>query len=271
MTHENALDSWFGRVFGRKTGSTFPENALEATQEKGVEMAARLIYWGLAALALLTLSLTAPDALARTNYIGEIAGVEAVDDGTFDEFHVRSDVNFSQYAKVYIAPVGIVHGRDKELKKFSDRDLQGRQDRLHELLVASFSGRFQIADAPGPDVLVVETAITSLMTNKATHDQETSQHVVGYSRFHSFYRGRAAFQATIKDGASDDILAIVVDRRLGHDINHNFKNRWRTWGDVEDFMTIWARELSKRLYSEAAPAPCVLALALTKPQDLVGL
>lgn len=233
-------------------------------------MPRKLPYLGLAALALVTLSFTAPSAFALTKYIGEVNGVDRVDDGTFDEFHVKPGVDFSHYTKVYIAPVGIILGRDKALKKFSDRDLQGRQDRLHDLLVASFGDSFEIVAAPGPDVLVVETALTSLMTNKATHDQEVSQHVVGYSRFYSFYQGRAAFQATIKNGASDEVLAIVVDQRRGHDIRHNYRNRWRTWGDVEDFMKIWARELPKRFYS-AIQAPCVLALALTKPQDLVGL
>ena len=75
---------------------------------------------------------------AGTRYIGELEGVSEISDKHFDEFYRANAANFSQYNKIIIEPVDVLHGRDRELKKLSKRDLQGRQDYLRDALIETF-------------------------------------------------------------------------------------------------------------------------------------
>lgn len=199
-----------------------------------------------ASIALAFASFSGP-VLAGTQYIGELTGVSKVKDRDFDEVYVRGAGNFSQYQKILIEPVDVLYGRDKELEDLSERDLQGRQDYLYDALVASFGEAFEIVDEPGPDVLRLKASLTSVWFNKPSLDYQKQSKYVQLSSFNSFYTGRAAFQADIKDSVSGELLGVVVDHRKGWSVNNNSKNRWTFWGDAEDAMDKWAERLPSRL------------------------
>ncbi len=195
--------------------------------------------------AALTLSFASP-SWAATKFVGDVDDLELIKDSQFDELYKTQGPIKAGYRQVYIAPVGIIYDRDKDLKDFSERDLVGRQTYFSEALTASFGKQFEIVDQPGPGVLIIEAAITSLQTNKLSADQLRKSNPQ-LSAFNSFANGRAAFQASVKDGATGELMLAVADSRRGQDLRHNFRNRWRVWGDANDAINVWARELPDRL------------------------
>lgn len=198
-----------------------------------------------ALLAVLTMSFAAPSA-AATKFIGDVGDLERTPDSQFDELYKKQSASLSGYRQVYIAPVGVIFDKDKTLKEYSERDLTGRQTYFADALTESLGQKFEIVDQPGSGVLTVEAAFTSLQTNKLSADQlrEANPQL---SAFNSFAIGRAAFQASVKDGATGELLLAVADSRRGQDLRHNFRNRWRVWGDVNDAINLWARELPDRI------------------------
>ena len=202
-----------------------------------------------AAVLMVTMAIWAApgSAHASTRYIGELEGLSEVSDKHFDEFHRANAANFSQYSKIIIEPVEVLYGRDRELKKLSKRDLQGRQDYLRNALIETFGQRFEVVDQPGPGVLSLKASLTSVWFNKASLDYQKRPGMTQLSHFNSFYVGRAGFQADIRDSQTGALLGAVVDHRRGWSLDSNHKNRYTFWGDAEDFMDRWAEELPGRL------------------------
>ncbi len=185
------------------------------------------------------------ESQAGTQYRGELGSLTRTKDSVFDEFYTRQGVDFSAYDKVLIKPVDVIYGRDRQLKKYSARDLESRQAYLRDVLIEEFGTTHTIVEEAGPGVLVIAASITYLRNNKPTFDQQRDN--VSLSWIGSFQAGAAGFQADILDGETGEQLAVVVDHRAVPNIEFNIKNQYSTWGDAEDFMDRWARILPQRL------------------------
>jgi|GEM_PF-3338875 len=184
-------------------------------------------------------------AHAETRYRGDLDSLTRTKDSFFDEFYLQRNIDLSAYDKVLIRPVGVIYGQDRDFKKYSKRDLQGRQAYLHDALAKQFSKTHSLVDKAGPGVLVISASLTNLRNNKPTHDQLSKNMDLSWSG--SFQAGAAGFQAAIKDGETGALVAAVADRRAVPDLEFNIQNRFTTWGDANDFMDRWAQILPQRL------------------------
>ena len=202
-------------------------------------------FFSFLALGALLMTGIPSQSQARTQYHGELGDLTRTKDSVFDEFYTRQDIDFSTYDKVWIKAVGVIYGRDRYFKEYSARDLQGRQDYLHQVLTEKFSATHTLVEEAGPGVLIIEASITHLRNNKPTLDQMSDKLSMSWSG--SFQAGAAGFQADIIDGETGEHLAAVADRRASPGIGFHIKNQYTTWGDSEDYMDRWAKVLPQRL------------------------
>ncbi len=101
------------------------------------------------------------------------------------------------------------------------------QDYLADKLKQSLGARFTLVDAPGTGVLVVDAAFTTLQSNRLTIDQSSDNPNADVT--HTFGIGRAGILITLKDGATDAVLATLSDEETGQSLANN-PHTDTTWG-----------------------------------------
>ena len=165
----------------------------------------------------------------------------------FDTIETLQTVPLSSFEKVYIAPVR-VELEDTKVRRnirdtrsdraVSDVDKERKARDSHKDIVNAFSKKFEIADAPGPDILTVETIVTRLSSTRPTLEDFNLN--VSLS-FKSVYIGKADFKVLLRQ--DDTVLAEIKDSASGN-FNDGFP-RISTWQDYDRLSDRFARKLAK--------------------------
>jgi hypothetical protein len=174
----------------------------------------------------------------------------------------RSLPNWDRYTEIYIAPWNVEYLRQMnwweklergEKVKEDAKELAGyargifeeafRKDRKH---------RFQVVEQPGPNTLVAEFALTEVVPNKVVLDAlgyaagpvagaagsaaAASQTAVMHST--------VSFEARMKDGGTNDVVAMFADRESEKFSVVNVKDL--TWyGHAKSILKEWADQFVK--------------------------
>jgi len=164
--------------------------------------------------------------------------------------YVRPDVNWSQYNKVIIAPVTYWGSEEAQIPQ-SDR--QTLIDFFQQSLTEHLGKKFQVVDAAGPGVMTLTVALTD--ADSATPVLRSISMIVPQARLLSSitrlatgtfpFVGGAQVEAKLEDSVSGQVLAAIVDKRLGSgSLTAGFQ--WR-WGDVQNAMDFWSESAANRL------------------------
>ena len=165
---------------------------------------------------------------------------------TFDTIETSQTVQLSNFKKVYIAPVRI-ELKDERIRRnirdissdrpVSDLDKERKAQDSYEDIVNAFDKNFEIADAPGPDVLTVEAIVTKLSSSRPTlADFELNTAL----SFNSVYAGAADFQVRLSQ--NDKLLTEIKDSTQS-----NFNDglpRIGVWQDYNRISNRFARKLA---------------------------
>lgn len=164
--------------------------------------------------------------------------------------YVRPGIDWKQYHKVIIAPVTYW---GSEEAKISATDRQTLINFFQETLRDEFGKKFQLADKPGPGVMTVTVALTD--ADSATPVLRSISMIVPQARVlssgaylvtgHFPFVGSAQVEAKAEDSVSGQVLAAMVDKRLGGG-SPTAGFQWQ-WGDVERAMHYWAETATNRL------------------------
>ncbi|MEE2690931.1 MAG: DUF3313 family protein [Pseudomonadota bacterium] len=154
----------------------------------------------------------------------------------FDRESLTGEKALSSFSSVYIAPVAVSLEQDRDDRPVRDKDAAERADLFREALIDRFEKRFDIADAPGDDVLTVEATLTRLEATRPTLADYSKQPGLA---FESVYAGGAAFTATLSENGAP--LAEISDRYTSSLGDHSPKIA--TWQDVDRAFSNWARQL----------------------------
>jgi Protein of unknown function (DUF3313) len=174
--------------------------------------------------------------------------------GTKDQIglvYINPDAKWSQYSKVYIAPVTMGLGPNDNV---SEQDQQTLSSYYYHALEKDLSKDFTLVHQPGPGVMTVRVALTDattatpvLRTISVVIPQARILNAVGNLATGSYaFVGSAQSEGEITDSVTGQVLAAGVDKRSG---GLSIKNAdvWQ-WGDAENAMDFWAQRLATRLH-----------------------
>jgi hypothetical protein len=164
-------------------------------------------------------------------------------------------VDWKKYTKMYIEPVQLWKGDDKEspLGKLSKEN----QDLITSFLYTELNNELQksytLVDKPGPDTLVLRSAITEAKKSAPVRNLLTAivpfgiaANILVTAAFGSGIGvGEVQVEAELLDGATNQRLFAAVDKRAGTKaLRTKFDG---TWGDMKLSFEYWAQKLETRL------------------------
>jgi hypothetical protein len=215
----------------------------------------RLIH-AVAAAALTSLIGCASAPTLQTGPDAEVTfdGLTRVDNTVMDVVWVRPGADLSGYQKVLLQGAGIEYrpvdrsagvGFDSSTE-FPMTDSQ--KERLAEIVQEAFreemerSERFELVDAPGPDVLLVHGALLDVVSRVPPQS-------LGRSEVYLASVGEATLVVEARDGRTGAILARAADRRAAEDISGRLTRAGAasTWSEVRFLAQRWAQQLRRGL------------------------
>ena len=215
------------------------------------------ITLAVSSLLTLTACLTSKQARSVTES-GFLSDYSQLKKGKGDQaklVYFAPGVDWKKYTKMYIEPVQLWKGDDKESKlgKLSKEN----QDLLASFLYTELNNELQksytIVDKPGPDTIVLRSAITEAKKSAPVRNLLTSivpfgiaANILVTAAFGTGIGvGEVQVEAELLDGQTNQRLAAAVDRRAGTKaLRTKFDG---TWGDVKLSFEYWAQKLETRL------------------------
>lgn len=188
------------------------------------------------------------DGLTRT----AVKGVELA--------YVRPGASLSGYQAVIVLPPSVSFHRDFSAQgrgtrlPISERDLAATRQRVADLVQDEFAkalkrGGYEVATAPGPNVLAVKPDIVGLYVNAPDNGRS------GRSRSFAFSAGQMTLSATLMDSDTGDILARVIDRQAArHTGTLQMANTVTNTAEARDIANRWAQILVAALDRARAAA-----------------
>ncbi len=162
--------------------------------------------------------------------------------------YINQDVNWAKFTKVYIEPVELWKGDDKDspMGKLDKEDQQLLINYFHTALSNALSKDYTIVDQAGPDTLVLHAALTEAKKCRPVSNLVSS--VVPMGMGVSLLKrvvfgtglgvGECQVEAEFTDGGTGQIVAEAMDRRAGTKaLRTKFDG---TFGDVKLCMDYWS-------------------------------
>ena len=173
--------------------------------------------------------------------------------GTKDQMglvYINPDAEWSQYSKVYIAPVTMGLGPNDNV---SEQDQQMLSSYYYHALERDLAKHFTLVNQPWPGVMTLRVALTDVTT--ATPVLRTISVILPTARVLNAVRklatgsyafvGSAQSEGEITDSMTHQVLAAAIDRRSGG-LSIKNANVWK-WGDAANAMDFWAQRIATRL------------------------
>lgn len=226
----------------------------------------------LAGLALFLATATAPvPVLAQTKT--EWDGLLRVKAKKMDAVYLLPQADFRGYTKVMLPPTEISFRKNWQRdqnssamgvsRRVSDEDarkiLDGARDAFQDVFRKAYEAAgFQVVDAPGPDVLRVNTAVINL--DVEAPDLMTA----GRSRTYSREAGGATLVIEAVDSVSGSVLGRAVDATSTGDMGPYLRNRATNYAEFERMFSDWARASANALNELKELSPIDAAGRLAK-------
>jgi len=171
--------------------------------------------------------------------------------------------DWASYDRIRLDPVTIWIGTDSSFEDFSQPDRQQLADHFYSAILVELSADYTIVETPGPGVLLVQVALTDAQASNPALDTISTvvpiglavSQTVGLVTGKPSFVGEASAEARLVDGATGELLAAAVDRRVGGKALRGEVTD--SWGDVDEAFAYWARQLRYRLCTERGDADCV--------------
>jgi|GEM_PF-1021015 len=170
--------------------------------------------------------------------------------GPFDDVSLTTETPLSSYEKVYIAPVVVDFGdqrirtsiRDlRGIRPVSDRDQALKAEDLAADLQREFSKRYIVVDAPGEDILTLETTVTKLVSSRPTIADRSFTNV--NLDFRSVYAGGADYLVRLSEG--DQLIGTIEENHTRNTSLNDGRVRAAIWQDADRSFNRFSRQLAR--------------------------
>ncbi len=161
------------------------------------------------------------------------------------------DFNWTGLQSVYVAPVNTDYIQQmtwwQKASFAGKKEIQQAKPKLAAYMRQQFidafrndhNNRFRVVDNPGSDTLIIQSAITELVPNKAWLDTLEMATLLM-----TFSKGKIAFESRMQQGPNGDVIATIADSRTGKADLLNVKD-FTWWGWAKDDMQIWAKQVEE--------------------------
>ncbi len=154
----------------------------------------------------------------------------------------KTDFNWKQYQKIIIDPVVIYYHPKAEYRQIDPEAVTNLTDYFREVVEEELADEFQVVTEPGPDVLRIRAAITEVVPANPAINIITTAAV-----FVPLDMGGAAIEAEFIDSVSGEVMASMIDKKLGNPIDPRFYRGFTTLGYAKGAFSAWAVELKEAL------------------------
>jgi len=194
----------------------------------------------------------------------------------------QSDIRWKDYDKVMIERIQVYLAQDQPQTPIDPSDLKALLDYFHGALVKNLSPEVQLVDAPGPGVLRVKLALTSLVpTNTLAGMAGTavpygfvaemgSGAATGRPVGSTPYLGKTGLEAQFRDGATGAVLGECADTQIGLKYAaeldkgsvaaaeawmNGYVSSFTSWTYAQDAFNKWSSAFARRLAELRAQSP----------------
>ena len=177
-------------------------------------------------------------------------GLARVENPTAGEAWMRPDFTLAGYTKVMLVGAGIEYRPVSRSSRTAFPVTEAQQKRLTDIVAEAFrselakSTKFQLTDAPGPDVLMIRGGLIDVVSH-------VPPETVGRSDIYLKSVGEATLVIEISDSESNAPLVRIVDRRAAGRVNGIRSNTVTNWSEVRLVARTWANLLVTRLDAAA--------------------
>jgi len=151
----------------------------------------------------------------------------------------KEGFDWHRYQKVIIDTVVVYDHHEAQKKQINPAKTKELTTYFHNTVERELADDYPVVTEPGPDVLRIRTAITEIVPSNPAINYPAMAVV-----FFPIDMGGASIEAAFMDSETDEVLAIMVDRKMGSP----FKPRGFTkMGHARAAFDHWAKELKLAL------------------------
>lgn len=159
-------------------------------------------------------------------------------------WYEKENFNWQQYHKLMIDPIVVYFHPDAKYKQIEPEAVKKLTDYCLKVTEEQLADEYPIVTTPGPDVLRIRAAITEIVPANPAINIITTAAV-----FVPLDMGEAAIEAEFLDSQTKEVLAAMVDKKMGTPLSPKFYRGFTTMGYAKASFAAWAIEIKKALES----------------------
>jgi hypothetical protein len=181
-----------------------------------------------------------------SGFLGDYSKLGPGREGGVNQIYLKEGVDFKKYNKIMMEPVEFYFKDNPEYKGIEANQLKELSDAFHQEVAKALEGAYPLVAEPGPDVMRIRVAITSLDKSKPVQSVMTSisPATIGISLIGKATTGEwigvgsASMEAEIIDSQSGQVIGQAVDQRSGGKLAG-----FTTLGGAKAAFEFWAKRL----------------------------
>jgi hypothetical protein len=160
------------------------------------------------------------------------------------KWYEKENFNWNKYRKIMLDPVLVFYHPEAKYRQIDPDAVKKLTDYFRLVVEEELGEDYPIVTTPGADVLRVRAAITEIVPANSAINIVTTAAV-----FVPLDMGGAAIEAEFMDSQTNEVLAAMVDKKMGNPLDPRFYRGFTTMGYANGAFAAWAIELKKALKS----------------------
>lgn len=198
-----------------------------------------VIWFSLSLTACYKASMPAKTA----GFVGDYSKLKPLQNDVHTLFYLDKKADWKSYHSIIIHPVRIFFFDESKHVDIKRDELVTLTEYYSREMKAAIGERFKIVRRPGPGVLRLRVAITDV---KPT---DVVANIISKTLIYlPVDMGEAAMEGELRDSASGEMVAAMVDRRIGSVFSSSLG--YTKWGHVKDAFEDWAEQLNSVITSQ---------------------